>query len=146
MKLLFARSHWPGSYLIRWLTFSQWSHVAVISPDGTEAIEATWPRVRRTTPAAIIAAHSAHEWRQIDVPDEAAAWAFAEAQIGKLYDLGGIVALPFQRRDWQSAWRWFCSELAAGVIHAGGLALFSDASRVTPEVICLASRPLPAFQ
>lgn len=144
MRLLFARSHWPGSYLIRAGTFSRWSHVAPVR-DMDYAIEAVLPRVRATTPADVIISHSAHEWRQIAAPDEAAAWAYGQAQIGKLYDIGGIIALPFQRRDWQSDGRWFCSELVAAMLAAGGLALFSDASRVTPEMICLASRPVPAL-
>lgn len=44
MRVLFCTSKLPGAVLIRAITWSDWSHVALI--DGEEAIEATWPAVR----------------------------------------------------------------------------------------------------
>ena len=142
MRLLFCRSHWPGSYAIRALTFSsQWSHVALVSDNRIDAVEATFPRVRANWAPEIVDAHSAHAWATLDVPGEAAAWHFAGEQIGKLYDVGGLIALPFGRRDWQSPGRWFCSELIAAAANAGGRDLFRDFDRVTPEMLWQISRP-----
>lgn len=141
MKLLFARSHWPGSYAIRALTFSQWSHVAPIADDGT-SVEAVFPRVRVATAGGIIDAHSAFAIAHVECPNEAAAWRFLDQQVGKLYDLGALVALPFQRRDWESPSRYFCSELVAAALNAGGRDLFRDFSRVTPEMLWQIARPM----
>jgi len=46
------------------------------------------------------------------VPEPLQAVAFLESQLGKKYDWMALVALPFGR-NWQSPFKWFCSELVA---------------------------------
>jgi hypothetical protein len=49
-------------------------------------------------------------------------YAFAKAQVGKLYDYQAISAflVPTLTRDWMDGHAWFCSELdAAAMFHAG---------------------------
>lgn len=133
MKLLFCRSRLPGSYLIRWLTFSKWSHVAVVFEDGW-AIEATWPKVRQVRVEEIIARHSAYEFRELDCAFERA---WFEAQVGKRYDLSGLfMFLNPWREGWMDDARWFCSELVAAAT-----GLFADNERVSPQFLYLLSRP-----
>lgn len=130
MVVLFCRSRTIGSLLIRLLTFSRWSHVALVHPDGS-AIEATWPRVRLVPAAQIINEHDVAELAEIRAVSNA--WEIACAQIGKPYDLSGLWFF-LTRRDWQRDDKWFCSELVAYA--TGG---WRSAGRITPEIIYEAS-------
>lgn len=133
MKLLFCTSNLPGALAIRAITWSSWSHVAILLDDGS-AIEATWPKVRRVDAALIKSKHS--KWQVVDVPvpDEQAAVKFAMSQIGKPYDVSALFGIMFHR-NWADDSKWFCSELATAVLKAGGLKLFRECvlSRVVPQ-------------
>ena len=99
-----------GAAIIRAVTWSDWSHVAII--DGEEVIEATWPAVRVVPLADVIVKHSRFVVADIPCQDPAAVIAAARSQIGKPYDLTAIFGM-LARRDWQEADAWFCSELTA---------------------------------
>lgn len=132
MRVLFCTSKLPGAVLIRAITWSDWSHVALI--DGEEAIEATWPAVRVAPLSEIIAKHS--DFVVVDIPcdDPAAVIAAARSQVGKPYDLTALLGL-LVRRDWQEADAWFCSELTAWAFQQGGSPLFRPEAlyRITPQ-------------
>ena len=132
MRVLFCTSKLPGAVLIRTITWSDWSHVALI--DGEEAIEATWPAVRVAPLSEIIAKHSAFVVVDIPCDDPAAVIAAARSQVGKPYDLTALFGL-LVRRDWQEPDRWFCSELVAWAFEQGGAPLFRPEAlyRVTPQ-------------
>lgn len=134
MRVLFCRSKLPGSVLIRAVTWSDWSHVAII--DGEEAIEATWPKVRAVPLAEVIATHSSHIMVDLPCRDPAAVIAAARSQIGKPYDLTALFGLAL-RRDWQEPDSWFCSELVAWSFDKGGSPLFRPDAlhRITPQHI-----------
>lgn len=139
MRVLFCTSTLPGAVAIRALTWSRFSHVALI--DGEEVIEAVWPRVRIASLADVIASHSqGYAIADLYCADPAAAIAAARAQIGKPYDLGALAGILF-RRDWQAGSRWFCSELVAWAFAQGGSPLFrADAlSRITPQHLWMIS-------
>lgn len=139
MRLLFCRSRLPGSYLIRGLTFSAWSHVTLI--DGDTAWEATWPAgVRRVPTARVLATHSAWQIAEIQVPRPADALAFLDRQRGRRYDTSALFGLALGRREWDEPDAWFCSELVAAALNAGGAELFRDAWRVTPQMLFLVAR------
>jgi hypothetical protein len=153
MKLLFCNSNLIGSWIIRKLTFSQWSHVAIV--DGDYVIEAVWPRVRRVPLAHVIETHRDHEFAEIDVPlghielfpadidvdFESIAMSFAESQIGKLYDLRALFGLITPTRDWERPEEWDCAELVAAAINAGSRKpIFRDKARVTPQMLYLMSK------
>ena len=91
MRVLLCTSDKLGSRIIRAVTWSRWSHAAII--DGDEIVEAVWPRVRLSTLSDALASHP--RWAVIDIPvaDEAAAIAAARSQIGKPYDLLGVIGL-----------------------------------------------------
>lgn len=143
MRVLFCTSKLPGAVLIRAVTWSKWSHVALI--DGDEVIEATWPVVRVAPLADVIAKHSAHVI--VDLPCACPEFVIeaARSQVGKPYDLTALFGL-LMHRDWQEEDRWFCSELVAWAFSQGGSPLFrADAlHRVTPQLLwMLAPEPPP---
>lgn len=132
MRIAFARRAALGSWLIRLFTFSRWSHCAIIQGDAV--IDATfWHGVRRS-PLSEFLKH--YEVEVIDVHlgafgEYADLW--LEEQIGKKYDWTALVALPF-RSNWHDPDRWFCSELVAAALRAGGRDLFrDDLARVVPQ-------------
>ena len=138
MKLVFCNSNMIGSWIIRKLTFSKWSHVAIV--DGDTVIEAVWPRVRQTSLQHLIETHRDHEFAEVRVDDEAAALAFARAQIGKRYDWRALFGLTTPTRDWERPDQWDCAELAAAVINAGSkFKLFRTLFRVSPQLVYLVS-------
>lgn len=142
MRVLFCTSKLPGAVLIRAVTWSQWSHVALV--DGDEVIEATWPTVRVAPLAEVIAAHSAHVIVDLPChsPDEVIK--AARSQVGKPYDLTALFGL-LMHRDWQEEDRWFCSELVAWAFSQGGSPLFrADAlHRITPQLLWMLAPAVP---
>lgn len=90
-------------------------------------------RLRRL--AELLDEASAVEWVEVDLPDEAAASAFVARQLGKRYDWTALVGIVL-RADWADPSRWFCSELAAAAVQAGGRRLLrEDLARVTPGLL-----------
>lgn len=132
MKILFSRSKLPGSYLIRWMTFSKWSHVALLLDNG-DVVEATWPKVRVSNIKDFINAHPDYEIRYLDGNAD-----LVMKEIGKPYDVFGLFMFLNPWRDWTTDDKWFCSELIA---HATGM--FTEAARVSPQMLYLVSRSKP---
>lgn len=132
VKILFCTSGKIGARLIRGVTWSFWSHVAIV--DGDHVIEAVWPCVRRAPLADVIAAHPDFVVVDIPCPDDAAGIAWARSQIGAPYDLSGMVGLGINR-DWQDDSKWWCSELTAAALRVAGRKLFRDDAmhRITPQ-------------
>lgn len=131
MKILLCRSNTIGSWAIRILTWSPWSHAVLINRD--DAVEATWPRVQQTTAAKVIAKHSAYTFVDLPCWSPDLAWKAAQSQIGQPYDWTALVGFLFHR-DWEKAGSWFCSELVAWSFAQGGTPLFRPdvAKRITP--------------
>lgn len=134
VDVVFTRSHSIGAIAIRAVTWSSWSHCALVLADGSSAIEAVWPEgVRYTTVEKIRARATQFERVRVAVPSPAACWLFASRQVGRPYDVMGVVGLGL-RREWQDESSWWCSEHVAASISEGGRVLFSrHAHRVTPE-------------
>jgi hypothetical protein len=132
VKVLFCTSNLPGAAIIRAVTWSKWSHVALI--DGDEVIEAVWPEVRVASLDDVIKNHSSH--CVVDIPCESTERIIsaARSQIGKGYDLTALFGL-FVKREWQEPDKWFCSELVAWAFSEGGTPLFRAETmhRVTPQ-------------
>ena len=128
----FLKSHTVSGWLIRLFTFSQWNHVSIeiygqvyeargrtgVTQTGAKGYQDQWAKTDTV---------------QIDAPSPVSAVEFLDAQIGKRYDFGGIIALPF-RKPWHGVSKWFCSELVAAALIASGLPKMRlDAYRVTPR-------------
>ena len=132
MRVLFCTSNLPGAALIRAVTWSRWSHVALV--DGDDVIEAIWPAVRVAPLAEVIAKHSAHVIVELPCPSPAEVIKAARSQVGKPYDLTALFGL-LMHRDWQEKDSWFCSELVAWAFAAAGQPIFRQdaSSRITPQ-------------
>ncbi|MFH2082059.1 MAG: YiiX/YebB-like N1pC/P60 family cysteine hydrolase [Pseudomonadota bacterium] len=133
VSLLFCRSHDALSVAIRALTWSRWSHVALI--DGYCAIEALAPDgVQMTETEQVLMRSSAFELVDLPCRNPEAVRAAAASQVGKPYDYKAIVGLGLHRK-WQDADAWFCSELIAWAFEQAGEPLFrADClHRVTPQ-------------
>ena len=132
MRVIFCTSRLPGAVMIRAVTWSEWSHVALV--DSDEVIEATWPAVRVTPLAEVIAKHSAHVIVDLPCRSSADIIAAARSQVGKGYDLTALFGL-LTRRDWQEPDKWFCSELVAWAFSQGGSPMFRPEAmhRITPQ-------------
>lgn len=134
MRLVFAHKHTPGSWLIRIATWSRWSHVAVV--DGSDVIESTLQHggVKRRPLFEFLDEYRHFEFAEWSLPDEPAAMAFLQAQLGKPYDWTALLGFAL-RRDWAEDDAWFCNELAEAAAVAGGRQRFRGAlSRITPGV------------
>ena len=135
------------SRLIRWRTWSEYSHAAWVFPDGS-VIEA-WKGGVTHAPS-ILAGHVPDTEVHLFTLDLTAdqRWAiqdFLIAQIGKPYDYTAILGLGL-RRDWQEEDAWFCSELVAWAFQHAGEPLFRAEClrRVTPQHLwMLAPAPPP---
>jgi len=71
---------------------------------------------------------------------EDAYYAFLQAQIGKPYDEGGILAF-ISGRDWRTPDSWFCSELVAAALEQVGYFRFplaTPTNKMTPPDLILA--------
>lgn len=135
MKVLFCRSNAVGSWLIRLITWSEWSHVALLVDEDT-AIEATWPRVREVALEEILAHHTENLTVELPCHNPAAAIKWAREQVGKPYDAWALVGFLLHR-DWTEPWEWFCSELVAQAFEEGRSPLFRPEAvfRVTPQML-----------
>ena len=130
MQVLFCTSTQPGALLIRSVTWSAWSHVALV--DGDYVIEATWPRVRRVPLANVLAKHSRYVIADIACRNPALAMRAARSQVGKPYDLAARVGF-MAHRDWQDDSRWLCSELVAWCFERGGPLFRPTAAKISPN-------------
>ena len=140
MRVLLCTTDKIGSRIIRAVTWSRWSHAAII--DGAEIMGAVWPRVRVSPLADAMVSHP--RWVIIDIPvaDEALAIAAARSQVGKPYDLWGVLGLGI-KRNWQDDEAWWCSELIPWAAKQAGTDLFRPEAlrRITPEHLWMLPAP-----
>jgi uncharacterized protein YycO len=133
MNAIYCRRHTLGSLALRTALWSSWSHCGIVTPQRTVIEAAAWHGVIERPLDLFLAGTSQAAVRGIALPDDAAAIAFARAQVGKPYDWAGAIGLAL-RREWDDAAAWFCSELIEGAAAAGGRKRFvHNAWRVTPQ-------------
>ena len=132
---LFCASRSLGSLVLRQGGGCPWSHVATVDPWRGTVIEAILPDGVVERPISEFLHEKtamALTWVNVDSPQESLA--FARQQKGKRYDLAGAIGAGFNH-DWQDKNQWYCSELDAACIQAGGLKLFHpDVGRITPHM------------
>lgn len=138
MRLIFGRSRLPLSPIIRFLTWSQWSHVAIQLDDG-RVVEAIASGVRCVAIDECLKRMSKHTVVELEPVDDlkriyAECWLIE--QVGKKYDWGALFGFLF-KRNWQSNNRWFCSELAAEFCKKLGYRIANEKqlNRVTPQFL-----------
>jgi uncharacterized protein YycO len=132
MRVIFLRHRSIGSALLRTALWSAWSHVALLNEPGN-VIEANARHgVRSTWFPELLRQASVYQLGLVDC-DACAVWDFAREQIGKPYDWTAVFGLGLHR-DWQRDDAWFCSELVAAALLAGGADLVrKKTGRVTPQ-------------
>ena len=148
LHVIYTKRNWnPVSWAIRYamprsrFALSLSSHAIIAAPGGL-CYEATMmhgvravDRVTALAGATIV--HEAH----YAVPDVDAALQWLHGQVGKKYDWRGAFGLSLAPgRDWAEPDRWFCYELAAGAMRAGGRDVFANLSHVG-ETALLAINP-----
>jgi len=136
MQLIFCTDNKPLSKIIRTLTSCKWHHVGVVF-DGY-VIESRFMGVVKT-PIDNFKLRGAYTIVDCPVKDEDKALEFALCQIGKKYDIAGLLSFPF-RTQWQDPAKWYCSELVAAISEAGGTSLVRpNLKGVTPRDLWVAS-------
>lgn len=126
MRIFLCRSHTFPSYVVRGCTWSPWSHAAIGTGPAIGTVIESKPTmgVQEGWFSDFIWDNDVIEALDLYCKDEDAAIQFARDQIGKPYDFGGVIAIPFHQRDWHDPNRWFCFELVAAAFEAGGTPLF----------------------
>jgi hypothetical protein len=116
---VFTRSPLPLSPIIRVVTWSQWSHVAFLTPDFT-VIESVFSHgVQEVEIDDLMRRASKMTICSYLVRSRSAILDAARSQKGKPYDTTGILGLSLHR-DWQDPGDWFCSELDLWACDMGG--------------------------
>jgi len=132
--LQFSSQNKIGSKLIQWFTWSDYSHVDFVLPDGRLlGARGDGVKVREPYPVSdkLIAT--------VDAGDEVIERALT--QIGKPYDYCAIIAFPF-RREWQDDQAWFCSEFALWAFQKEGYNILNSKhlERIVPRDLLLSPR------
>lgn len=137
MKVVFYSFANVSGTLSRWTTRSDWSHVDCLFDDETvigatkEGVQKMYLSERLAGPRKV----RAYRIDIINLPNEPAAREFANDQVGCGYDWGAMIGmfLPAKHLDLQDTNRWFCSELVAATINAGGVKIARYSSwRLSP--------------
>lgn len=136
-RVLLFRGRGLISTAIRWQTRSEYSHAALLMPDGRilESWQGAGVRVKEIT-----------DWADVDrftVPAlTETGWGkvldFAWAQIGAGYDYTGVLRFVSRRKSPENG-RWFCSELVFAALVQTGLPILAriDAAEVSPALLAL---------
>lgn len=133
MELLFSYKPWnPFSWIIKFFSWSKWSHVALV--DGDYVIEATAMHGVRRVKIEEALHGTKHEFATLPCKDPQAIIDAAMTQLGKPYDFLAILGIGL-KRDWQEDDKWVCSELIGWAADKGGNPLFRKdrVNRITQE-------------
>lgn len=117
-----------GSWLIRKFTWSDYSHVDIVLPDG---------RLLGARFEGGVSIKPPNNFKKcvrfsVDAPEDVISAALT--QVGKPYDIVAIFGI-IVRRDWHKSKKWFCSELVAWSFEEAGNPLLrtENFNRVTPR-------------
>lgn len=148
VRVLFTRRHHLGSVAIRTATWSPWSHVDVILPDGRMigatlehgvAFATLGERLRKASRAAVV---------EFPAADPDAVYAALLSQLGKPYDWTAIAGMVIRNRNWQEDDSWFCSELIAWAFSQAGQPIFRESlvDRITPQHLWMPAHPALVYK
>jgi uncharacterized protein YycO len=132
ITVIYARAPKPISWAIRFTTWSQWSHIGVVSEDGSKVYESRGDTGVVETPINdFLWRYTEYAFAQLPCESKCKAYRFYQSQLGKPYDFTALYSIVF-RRDWQEPDSWFCSEYVGA-----GLGIFRTESikRITPECL-----------
>lgn len=130
IRLLFTRSRQPAGMLIRAFEGGECDHVGVqLGPDLVIDAALLQGGVATHPMAEFMRGRQLVHAIDVDVLDEAATRRFLADQLGKPYDVTGILGF-LGWRDWSSPRSWYCSELAAAALLHGGWTLADRHTRI----------------
>jgi len=138
MKLLFTRRHHIGSWLIRMVTWSEYSHVDLVLDEDLLIGAIAGDGVVLAKAKDRLAISSRAVMMHIPVKEVDVSEAFAIGQLGKAYDWLGVIGIGL-KRNWQEDDKWSCAELVASVLAAGGQRPFDSKfyHRITPQQLLM---------
>lgn len=120
LQLIYSRSRTVGGWLIRASSWwDQWSHCGLLTDDGTVIEARAFAGVVETPADEFMDRYSAHTRVRVDVPEPAAAIAWAREQIGCGYDYGAIAGFVL-REPLDKPRRWQCVELVETALRMAG--------------------------
>jgi len=137
---------WQGQ-LIEWFSHgADYCHVDTVMPDGkllgarSDNVGGAEPGVQLRDPSYVGEAKTLRVDLSVTADQMAKYFSFLSAQLGKPYDMEGILAF-ISGRDWHQTDSWFCSELVAAGLEACGFfqwPLATSSNKVTPPDLLLA--------
>lgn len=143
LTVIFTKTYWsPFSWLIRYMlprnrfALARSSHCYIVG-DNDEVYEAVFPQgVRKQHISKALKRDTVVKTITYKVIYRNAAINFLESQIGKKYDLRAAIGLGLPiERDWNDPSDWYCYELAAAALAAGGLTVFKQLSHITETAL-----------
>lgn len=135
MKLILCSNHTLGSYTLRAVMWSRYSHSAVYDDATGLVYDSTLLQGGvKSSPWFDWAEHYPNrEVRELNIIDVDGARAWLDAQVGKPYDWTALAGMVVHR-NWQEDDAWFCSELAEACITLFGVPRFrASMSLITPR-------------
>ena len=146
IQVVFSKRVHPGSYLIRAVTWSEWSHCELLLQDGRLLGAAAPHGVTYDTLDNRLSIASAVAVMSFP-GDAGAAEAFATGQLGKPYDWKGVVGIGLHR-DWEEDSSWWCSEFVGKALHEGGFMPYRAEAiqRLTPQHLWMLDQPFETLK
>lgn len=143
ITIIFTKNLWSiPSWLIRWtlprsrFALALSSHCYIDTGDGGLYEALAIRGVRKLSVFSLSKRDIVVKNITFNVPDMDKAINFLNEQLGKKYDyLGALGLITFSTRKWNDTDKWFCYELAAGALQAGGLDIFNDISHITETTL-----------
>lgn len=139
MRVIFSRNvTWWDIFtpLVRLVTWSPWSHCALLFDDGT-VIQSTALGKGVHTSTFEGFKNNATTWKvqNFKVDSQEAIRKAAEAQLGKPYNWTALIGMLLHIGSWKGKGSWFCSELVAEAFATGGTPLFNleFEARIAPQ-------------
>lgn len=134
LRIMFTNSTKPLSPVIRWVTWSSFSHMVVMIDDDT-IIHSDFHGVR-IEPIKDLQDRSKN-WMIVEYECEnpQAVIDACKTQLGKPYDFTGLFGILLRDVDLQDDSKWWCSELPAFGFETAGIPKFATEfiHRITPQ-------------
>jgi len=142
MIVLFCRSRTVISWLIRLITWSDWSHCVVLHPDGIRTLEARWPRVAASTLPAVLADNDIVRAVRFPCAYPQTAWTWGIGEVGNDYSVLGDLGILLHR-DWRRPGTWECAGFVTELLARGGSPPFrlEVLDRVSPQSLWMLPYP-----
>ena len=136
-KILLFRGRGIISKMIQWQCRSEYSHAAILMPDGriVESWQGDGVRCKRMKSWDGVTAFSVP---MATDDDWAAVIEFAKSKVGERYDYKSVLQFVSRRKADDNN-RWFCSELVFAAFQNAGIDLLArvSAANVSPGDLCL---------